>query len=55
MKVQEKVILFGSGKVGLRVYERIGKNIIAVIDNNPLKWGKIFAGGVYLLLAYKNI
>lgn len=45
MKVQEKVILFGSGKVGLRVYERIGKNIIAVIDNNPLKWGKIFAGG----------
>ena len=38
----EKVVLFGSGKIGLRVFERIGSKIVAVIDNNPEKWGKKF-------------
>lgn len=38
----EKVVLFGSGKIGLRVFERIGSKIVAVIDNNPEKWGKEF-------------
>lgn len=44
MKYQsaEKAVLFGSGKVAVRVYNRIGDKIVAVIDNNSKEWGKKF-------------
>lgn len=41
-QTDEKVVLFGSGKIGRRVYNRIGNKIIAVIDNNDKKWGNMF-------------
>ncbi len=41
-QLNEKIVLFGGGKIGLRVYDRIGSKIVAVIDNNPEKWGGKF-------------
>ena len=47
--IQEKIILFGSGEVGLRVYKRVGKRIIAVIDNNSQKWGRMFVDDIPII------
>lgn len=41
-QINGEVVLFGSGKVGMKVYNRIGNKIVAVIDNNHEKWGKMF-------------
>lgn len=42
IQAQKKIILFGSGRMGERVFERVGYKVIAVIDNDSQKWGKIF-------------
>lgn len=38
-EAMEKIILFGAGKICLRVFMRKKNNIIAVIDNDSRKWG----------------
>lgn len=57
----KKVVLFGSGKIGLRVYNHIGNKVIAVIDNNSEKWGKTFIKDIPIisveeyLIKYKEV
>lgn len=49
MHTNTKVILFGSGTIGLRVYKRLQNQVIAVIDNNPQKWGTMFAENIFII------
>lgn len=49
MKNDKKIVLFGGGKFGRIVYNRLQKDVIAVIDNDSQKWGKEFAPGVSII------
>lgn len=39
--MQEKVIIFGTGSTGERIYEEVKglKEVIGFLDNDHLKWG----------------
>lgn len=45
----KKFVLFGGGKMGLCVYRRLSDKIIAVIDNDPSKWGKKFIDNIPII------
>ena len=47
MNIEEKVVVFGAGKMGKMLIEYCNlkkKKVIAIVDNNPQKWGKKIKG-----------
>lgn len=40
----DKIVLFGAGKMGKRILEGACYDVIAIIDNNPLKQGETLCG-----------
>lgn len=48
-QTQEKVILFGGGKVGLSVCLHMKDRVIAVIDNDSKRWGELFVEEIFII------